>query len=72
MCYGLPVPQKPRTAGDPDDLVPLQIRLPLWMKRRVVEIAASKGKDISEWLRDLILGETGGRDERPKKGGQSK
>jgi hypothetical protein len=48
------LPSKIRTTGNPDEIVPLQVRLPLWMKRQVIECAKEQAQDLSEWLRAAI------------------
>jgi hypothetical protein len=48
------LPSKVRTSGNPDEIVPLQVRLPLWMKRQVIECAQAKAQDLSEWMRAAI------------------
>lgn len=69
LCFRA-VPQKPKTEGDSDSFVLVQVRIPLWMKRRAITLAEGHGKDLSEWLRDLIVTATGPRDDGKRgKGG---
>ena len=71
LCFRS-VPHKPKIEGDPDAPTLLQVRVPLWMKRKALRLAEGLGKDLSEWLRDLIVTATGPRDEgkRAKGGGR--
>lgn len=58
------VPKPVETEGDPDEIVPLQVRLPRWMKAGLHELAVSEGMDLSEKLRELIRRAIGGRPRR--------
>ena len=69
MLFSRAVPSKTKPDADPDALVLVQIRLPGWMKERAGAIASAHGKSLSEWIRDVVLGETGARDEKRGKGG---
>lgn len=46
--------------NDPDEVVPLQIKMPLWLKRRGVARAKELGKSITDYVKDLIREDTGG------------
>lgn len=48
------VPKPVDTEGDPNDIVPLQVKLPRWMKNGLHELAQQQGRDLSEMLRELI------------------
>lgn len=48
------------TEGDPDKLVQLVVKVPLWLKVQASKKAATQLQDLSEWLRGLILREVGG------------
>lgn len=54
MVRSRALPSKIRTTGNPDEIVPLQVRLPLWMKRQVIECAKDQAQDLSEWMRSAI------------------
>ena len=53
--------------GDADDLVPIQVMVPRWMKNRCVERAAATGKSLSDWVRDRIAPEVGEREPDSRK-----
>lgn len=40
--------------GAPSDLVPIQFRCPLWLKKQVLEDAAAGAQDLSEWMREAV------------------
>jgi hypothetical protein len=62
------MPKKLQTEnGPPDELVPLQLYLPRWMKNRCIEEALARGKSLSDWARDRLTEDLGERDDRPKK-----
>lgn len=48
------MPKPHVTQGHPDDLVPVQVKMPLWLKRRAVEVAKARGQDLSELIRELL------------------
>lgn len=43
-----------RTEGDPNDLVPVQVKIPLWLKRLVLDDAKANAQDLSEWVRNAM------------------
>jgi hypothetical protein len=48
------VPKPVETEGDPNEVVPLQVKLPRWMKTGLHQLAQQEGRDLSEMLRELI------------------
>jgi hypothetical protein len=61
------MPRKLQTEdGRPDELVPLQLYLPRWMKNRCIEAALARGKSLSDWARDLLMEEVGDKATRRK------
>lgn len=66
VWYGRIVARKLSTSGNPDDLVPYQFNLPLWMKVKAMAKAQQNGQDLATWLKALIVRAVGARE---KKGG---
>ena len=48
------MPKPAQTEGDPQEVVPMQVKLPRWMKNGALEKAKARGQDLSEYIRDLI------------------
>lgn len=48
------MPAHVTTKGKPEDLVPVQVKVPLWLKRRAHQAAAALGKSYSDFLKDAI------------------
>ena len=41
-------------AGEDDDLVRLNVRIPRWLKGAIAEAMAVPGKGLNEWVRDAL------------------
>lgn len=54
------MPAKPTTEGkDPNELVYTHIKIPLWLKRRVVAEAQNQGLDLTAYVRTLLVAAVG-------------
>jgi hypothetical protein len=49
------------TEGKPDDLVPVQVKMPLWLKRKALARAKEKALDLSAYIKTLITADAGER-----------
>jgi hypothetical protein len=47
------------TEGKPDDLVPVQVKMPLWLKRKALARAKEKAQDLSAYVKALIVADAG-------------
>jgi hypothetical protein len=47
------------TEGKPDDLVPVQVKMPLWLKKRALARARERAQDLSAYIKWLIVTEAG-------------
>jgi hypothetical protein len=58
------MPGKLKTAGkDQDKIVPVQVKMPLWLKRKAVERAERLGKTLSDYVKDRLRADVGERPE---------
>jgi hypothetical protein len=64
------VPQRLALDGPPEEIVPVQVRMPRWRKQEAAAAASASGKDFKDWVNDAIqekLDRTGGKRRRPGK-----
>lgn len=47
------------TEGKPDDLVPVQVKMPLWLKKRALARAKERAQDLSAYIKSLIVADGG-------------
>ncbi len=63
-CYLDAVPNKVSLEGDADEKVNLQVKIPRWLKVRVYEHAKAMGKDITDFVQDVLRQATEGKAKR--------
>ncbi len=49
------------TKGKPEDLVPVQVKMPLWLKLKALARAKEKAQDLSAYVKALIIADAGER-----------
>ncbi len=49
------------TDGKPEDLVPIQVKMPLWLKKKALARAKEKAQDLSAYIKALIVADAGER-----------
>lgn len=49
------------TEGKPDDLVPIQVKMPLWLKKKALARAKERAQDLSAYVKALIIADAGER-----------
>jgi hypothetical protein len=52
--YTQGVPQRLSLDGPPDEIVPVQVRMPRWRKQKAAAAAEASGKDLKDWVNDAI------------------
>jgi hypothetical protein len=48
------VPRPVDTEGNPDDVVPVQVKIPRWLKNGLHEVARIHGRDLTEQVKEMI------------------
>lgn len=48
------MPSPVRTKGHPDEIVNLQVKVPMWLKLKAVAKAKSEAQSLTDWLRMAI------------------
>lgn len=57
--YRCGMPRRPQTAGKPDDLVYLHLRVPNWLKKRAVDKAKTRATDLTGYVTGLLVADLG-------------
>jgi hypothetical protein len=56
------MPNKPQLEGkDPNELVYIHVKIPLWLKRKLVAAAADRGQDLTAYVIATLVEDLGPR-----------